>query len=306
MPARRARPGARPARRRRTRRRPVPATAAPIARPPRRVVEQVGERRRPPRGGRRGGATTTPGHAVDDGLGGAARVAGDLRHAARRRLDEHDAEALLLEPAPPVAAQHREHVGAAVQRAAGRRCGTRPRKRTGASSSVGQRGAAGARRGRRRRSPAPGRGGAGAASAAARMATSKPLRGTSRRIADDQLGVGRQAEVRRARPDRSSSSSGRKRSVSTPGGTTVIGSVAPGGALGLGGRVRRRPATMWRARAQHVAERLPVPGQPAGHGDLGAVQHHVVGQLRATGRRARAARPGRARRGRHRTRRPAR
>ena len=43
-------------------------------------------------------------------------VTGHLRHAARRGLDEHDAETLLLETAPPIAAQHREHVGAPVER----------------------------------------------------------------------------------------------------------------------------------------------------------------------------------------------
>ena len=57
-----------------------------------------------------------PGDAVDDRLGGATAVPRDLGHAARRRLEEDDAEALLLEPAPAVAAQHGEHVAAAVER----------------------------------------------------------------------------------------------------------------------------------------------------------------------------------------------
>ena len=56
------------------------------------------------------------GLAVDDRLGGAAAVPRDLRHAARGRLEEDDAEALLLEPAPAVAAQHGEHVAHAVER----------------------------------------------------------------------------------------------------------------------------------------------------------------------------------------------
>ena len=44
-----------------------------------------------------------------------AAATGDLGHAGGGRLDEHDAEALLLEAAPPVAAEHREHVGGAVE-----------------------------------------------------------------------------------------------------------------------------------------------------------------------------------------------
>ena len=45
-----------------------------------------------------------------------AAAPGDRRHAARGGLDEHDAVTLGLQPAPPVAAQHREHVRAHVQR----------------------------------------------------------------------------------------------------------------------------------------------------------------------------------------------
>ena len=40
---------------------------------------------------------------------------GDLRHARRGRLEEHDAEALLLEAGPAVAAQHGVHVAATVE-----------------------------------------------------------------------------------------------------------------------------------------------------------------------------------------------
>ena len=66
----------------------------------------------------------------------------------------------------------------------------------------GERGAAGARRGRRRRSPAPGRAGAGASGATARIAMSKPLRGTSRRDRRrTSSAVGRQPEVARGRRD---------------------------------------------------------------------------------------------------------
>ena len=46
-----------------------------------------------------GWRTTRPGLAVDHRLGGAPAVAGDLGHAAGRGLEEHDAEALLLEAA---------------------------------------------------------------------------------------------------------------------------------------------------------------------------------------------------------------
>ena len=50
------------------------------------------------------------GLAVGDRFGRSPAVAGDLRHAASSRFDEDDAEALLLEPAPPVAACHGHHV----------------------------------------------------------------------------------------------------------------------------------------------------------------------------------------------------
>ena len=58
---------------------------------------------------------TMPGLTVGDGFGGTTGVAGHLRDTARRGLDEHDAEPLLLESAPPVAAEHREDVGTSVQ-----------------------------------------------------------------------------------------------------------------------------------------------------------------------------------------------
>ena len=95
----------------------------------------------------------------------------------------------------------------------------------------------------------------------------------------DQLGVGRQPEVRARAAMRSSSSSGWNRSVSTPGGTTVIGSVAPGGPLGLAGRRTPPPTTTWRARRSTWPSACLRARQPAGHGDLGAVEHDVVGQV---------------------------
>src|SRR5205085_455873 len=56
------------------------------------------------------------GLTVDHRLAGPAAVARHLRHAARGRLEEHDAEPLLLEAAPPLPAQHGKHVSARVQR----------------------------------------------------------------------------------------------------------------------------------------------------------------------------------------------
>ena len=61
------------------------------------------------------------GLAVDHRLGGAAAVARDLGHAGGGRLEEHDAEALLLQPTPPVPAEHGEDVAAAVEAWGGRR-----------------------------------------------------------------------------------------------------------------------------------------------------------------------------------------
>ena len=54
------------------------------------------------------------GLAVDHGLVRAAAATGDGRHAARRRLDEHDPVPLGLEAAPPLPAQHGEDVRASV------------------------------------------------------------------------------------------------------------------------------------------------------------------------------------------------
>ena len=217
MPAPRAPdPGARRARRRRTRSTARCRAAAPIAGAARRVVEQAGERRRPPSPTSSGLATTRPVTPSTTASAAPPDCAGHLRHAARRGLDEHDAEALLLEAAPPVAAQHGEHVGAAVQRAAGRRW--RP-----------DRGSAPARRSSRGQPPQARRVAAAAGDrqqevrAACGAAGDGPDRGVEALArhepadADDQLAVdaaGRSAA--RAAP-RSSSSSGRKRSVSTPG-----------------------------------------------------------------------------------------
>ena len=54
--------------------------------------------------------------AVHDCLARSPTLPRHLGHARCRRLEEDDAEALLLEPAPPVAAEHGEHVRARVER----------------------------------------------------------------------------------------------------------------------------------------------------------------------------------------------
>ena len=222
-------------------------------------------------------------------------VAGHLRHAARRRLDEHDAEALLLEPAPPVAAQHGVHVGAAVQRAAGRRW--RPGRGTAPARAA---------RSARRAQPAlvaaaagdgqhAARAAIGAASAAARIAVSKPLRGTSRLMpTTSSASTGRPKCAPRLRA-LGRRSSGWKRSMSTPGRHDRDRQRAAGRALGLGGRVAAGGDRCGGRCAARAPSACLLTGQPAGHGDLGAVQHDVVRQLAATGRPARAAPPGRAR-----------
>ena len=61
-----------------------------------------------------GGVDHVPGLAVHHRLGGSAAVAGHLGHACGSRLEEDDAEALLLEAAPPAAAEHGVDVGGAV------------------------------------------------------------------------------------------------------------------------------------------------------------------------------------------------
>src|SRR6478672_11003944 len=70
-----------------------------------RVVEQAGERRGDLAGVLRA-AHDDAGLAIGDGLRRPARGPGHLRHGARCGLEEDDAEALLLEPTPAVAADH--------------------------------------------------------------------------------------------------------------------------------------------------------------------------------------------------------
>ena len=65
--------------------------------------------------GSSGSLTTSAGLAVLDRLGRPAAVPGHRRHAAGRRFQKHDAEALLLQAGPAGPAAHGEEVGAAVQ-----------------------------------------------------------------------------------------------------------------------------------------------------------------------------------------------
>ena len=53
--------------------------------------------------------------SVEDRFGRPTAVTGDLRHPGGGRLEEHDAESLLLEPGPAVPAEHRVDVAAAVE-----------------------------------------------------------------------------------------------------------------------------------------------------------------------------------------------
>ena len=217
------RPAARRARRRRTRRprgaaRPGPSCAAApgrraAARTPRRPRAVVGV------------TDHHAGHAVDHRVLGTPGVAGDLGtpHAAASRKT-------MPKPScsrPPHRLRHSiVYTSAQPYRAGSSSLATRPRNRTGASSSVDERFAAAARRARHRRSPAAGR----ARSAQARRGADRrvePLARHETADADDQLGVGRQPEARPRGAHARRRSSGRNRSVSTPGGTTVIGRVRP-------------------------------------------------------------------------------
>ena len=108
------------------------------------------------------------------------------------------------------------------------------------------------------------------------MATSKPLRGTSREIADHQLAVGGQPEVTAClaplvvveRVEAIGVDAGRHDGDRQR---------AAGGPLGLlPGVLPCRDDVA--GPTQHDAERLLRPRQAAGNGDLGAVQHDVVGQ----------------------------
>ena len=211
-------------RRRRTRDRPGARRPRPCARQRSGSSSSAAER-----GGHgdrvAGSADDQTGLAVDHRLGGAAAVARDLRDAAGGRLEEHDAEALLLEAAPTGCGtawrtrRRSRRARAGRRRAPGRGSGPAPRRRRPAAR-------AGRGRGRCRRWRRPGRVASGASRAAASMRTSKPLRGTSRLS---------RPRARRRRAARSGARAwpaarrraGRNRSVSTPGGTTVTGSGRP-------------------------------------------------------------------------------
>ena len=115
-----------------------------------------------------------------------------------------------------------------------------------------------------------------ASRAAASMRTSMPLRGTRRLRLTTSAAVVGQPEPGPRRALARSASSGRKRSASTPGGTSDAGQRPAGGPLAP------RPAGSHRPRPRGTAPRSTWrrtrlgAGQPAGDGDLGAVQHDGV------------------------------
>ena len=123
--------------------------------------------------------------------------------------------------------------------------------------------AAAARRARRRRSPARRSGRLGASSAAASIATSKPLRGTSREIDTTSSASSGSPNRRLAVGALVGASSGWKRSTSTPGGTTVTGSGRP--AARSASPAAYSPAEMtWRARRSTLPSACLVPGSRPG------------------------------------------
>ena len=167
------------------------------------------------------------GLAVDHRLVGPPAAPGHLGHPGRRRLEEDDAESLLLESEPPVAAGHGEHVGGTVEPGQvvvvhpAEEPHGRPRRPDEPPEP-----------GRVRPSPAmatvrPGNDGSRAAAAAIR--TSIPLRGTSRLMLTTRGPPGGSPHEARALA-RSPSDRGRNRSRSTPGGISTTGVVMAGAA----------------------------------------------------------------------------
>ena len=183
-------------------------------------------------------------------------------HPGGGRLEEHDAEALLLQPEPPVAAHHGEHVDAAVDVRPGRSSGTRPRKRTGAPG--GRPGArAGPGRGPIRRSTSWRDGRREASPATARIRTSKPLRGTSRLSPSTTRASAPSAEARPGggalvRRERAEAARRRRRA-----GTTTVGSGPAARPLRLGRRVAAGRHHELGA-PQHRPSRARLPGRRPG------------------------------------------
>ena len=216
-----------------------------------------------------------PGDTVVDRLRRATRLAGHLWHPARRGFDEHDAEALLLQPSPPGAAGHREHVPAAVQR--GQAVVGDPPEEADRSVALG---------GEAAQSPL-----VAAAAGDRQYEVGSPRRQQGDRFdgdvealawdeprdRHDQLAVGRQTEL-------------------TAGGEPVVGferdepvgvdtrrhdghgQLVLGGTLRLFGGVPAGGDDM-AGSAQNVAERLARTRKAPRHGHLGPVQHDVVRQL---------------------------
>ena len=248
----------------------------PLAHPPAEivVVEQLGERIGDGLGVL-GVGNDVSGFAVGHGLGGATRVAGHLRHTARCCFDEHDPEPFLFEPAPPVAAQHGKHVGAAVQR-----------RKIGVGDAT-EKGDGGIEFVREAPQPLVLAAAPGNHQPQLRAYPSEAGHCPNRRVetlaghqpgdADDDLGVGCEPEVR---------ASGRTFVVAERVELVGIDSTRHhryrqltsccvdrfGGRVPAGGDDALGPA-------QRVGQRLLGSGETTWHGDLGAVQHQPIRQV---------------------------
>ena len=215
--------------------------------------------RRPPRRRRSVGRGPAPVTPSLDRLVRPAGTTGDAAHAGRGGLEEHDAEALLLEARPSGRGTAWRTGRPSRRPRADRRRATRPRNRTGA---VG-------------RQPLQARPLTPATDDGERHVGPAELPdGLDQRVealaghqsadGDHEHAVGRAGRSRRRAASRALRRAGRTASVSTPGGTTTDGSVRPRGALGLGQRVA-----------------------PGGDHQAGAAEHVAAGQVRC-----RAADPG--------------
>ena len=193
-----------------------------------------------------GRRTTTPGLPVDHRLAGPPGVAGHLGHPGGGGLEEDDAEPLLLEAEPPVAAEHGEDVGRADQRGAG------PRRRRPRAGGPARRCSAIRPASRSRSRPRP-------AMATVRSGNRRaepdggvdqhvhPLAGHQAADAHHQGPVGREAQVGPGRRPARARRAGRKRSRSTPGGIVdhrrhPASPQRPGWPRRPGSRRPRRPA----------------------------------------------------------------
>ena len=224
----------------------------------------------------------------------AAAGPGHLRHPGRGRLEEDDAEALLLEPEPAVAAQHGEDVG---QRRTARGQvvvgdpAEEAHRGAAASGQALEAGAVAAGAGDDHHQVGPGRRPAGPRRA---MSTSKPLRGTSRLRPSTTVASVGQAEAAPGLRPGPQASSGTNRSTSTPGGTTTVGSACAGRPLAPRRPGSGRPRPPARRRAARGPAAGAGPGSRPGIVDLGAVEHDAVGPRQARADARPGAAPGRA------------